>query len=60
MGLYGMSFDPPGAFLSAPRHSPPAPLRKLVTVSAQTKLEHDFAEGGESQLSSFGRQLGTT
>ena len=50
MGLYGMSFDPPGAFLGAPRQSPPAPLRKLVTVSAQTKLEHDFAEGGESQL----------
>ena len=45
-----MSFDPPGAFLSAPRQSPPAPLRKLVTVSAQTKLEHDLAEGGESQL----------
>ena len=48
--FHAMSFDPPGAFLSAPRHSPPAPLRKLVTVSAQTKLQHDFAEGGESQL----------
>ena len=59
-GPYGTSFDPPGAFLSAPRQSPPAPLRKLVTVSAQTKLEHDFAEGGSPSLILKRQQLGTT
>ena len=32
------------------RAEAPAPLRQLVTVAAQTTLQHDFAEAGESQL----------